>query len=333
MAGHGAVGRIFIDSDAPRAALAVLAGPGAHISRTVNGGAVWDDITMNLGDVSVHAAVADRASQTAFVATDNGVFSAHVDLNAFVNASPWTPVTGSLPKARVVDLAMDSASGQLFAAVDGYGLYTAPLPPSSGVLRISNAADFSSRPAAPGSLISVSGAKVTAATSGDLKFPLLASSDLEAQMQVPFEAKSASVDITTQTSGTTTISLALRDVSPAIFVDRDGAPFVVDADSGLTLGASDAAHPRMRLELMATGLGRVQPDWPTGVPPRVVAGVQAFLDGMPLEVTKAALAPGYVGYYLVEIQLPAVMNAGPAELYLLSDGQQSNRVSLMVDAQ
>jgi uncharacterized protein (TIGR03437 family) len=61
--------------------------------------------------------------------------------------------------------------------------------------------------------------------------------------------------------------------------------------------------------------------------------VQAYLDGVPLEVSKAALAPGYVGYYLVEIQLPAVLNAGPAELYLVADGQESNRVSLMVEAQ
>ena len=67
--------------------------------------------------------------------------------------------------------------------------------------------------------------------------------------------------------------------------------------------------------------------------PHVVAGIQAFLDGVPLEVLQAGLAPGYVGYYLVEVQLPAVLNAGPAELYLLADGQESNRVSLMVDAQ
>jgi uncharacterized protein (TIGR03437 family) len=341
IAGHGAVSRFFVDSDAPRAALAAIAGQGAHVSRTVSGGSVWDDITGNLGDVMVHAVVADRTSQTAFVATDNGVFSAHVDLNAVVEPSPWTAVTGSLPKARVMDLAIDTSSGQLFGALEGYGLFTAPLPSSSGALRITNAADFSMRPAAPGSLISVSGGKISAARAGDLEFPLLASSDFEAQMQVPFEARSPGVDLSIQSpgSGITTLPLSVQNVSPAIFIDRDGAPFVVDSDSGLTLGTSDAAHPRMRLQLMATGLGRVQPDWPTGVPapsqntPKVVAGVQAYLDGVPVEVGKAALAPGYVGYYLVEIQLPAVLNAGPAELYLVADGQESNRVRLMVDSE
>lgn len=342
-AGHGPVTRFFVDADAPRAALAVIGGAGTHLSRTVSAGVVWDDITGNLpqGDATVHAVVADLASQTAYVATDNGIFSAHVDLNAVVNPSPWTPVAGSLPNARVMDLAIDQSSGQIFAALEGYGLFTAPLPSSSGVLRIANAADFSSRPAAPGSLISVSGGKVTSVSAGDLNFPLLASSEFESQMQVPFEARSPGVDLSIRSSPSTvtTLPLAVQNVSPAIFIDRDGAPFVVDADSGLTLGSAEPAHPRMRLELMATGLGRVQPDWPTGIPaptenaPKVVAGVQAFLDGVPLEVTRAALAPGYVGYYLVEVQIPAVLNAGMAELYLLVDGQESNHVSLMVDAQ
>jgi hypothetical protein len=31
---------------------------------------------------------------------------------------------------------------------------------------------------------------------------------------------------------------------------------------------------------------------------------------------------------LIELQLPALVNAGPAELYVLADGQESNRVRL-----
>jgi uncharacterized protein (TIGR03437 family) len=58
--------------------------------------------------------------------------------------------------------------------------------------------------------------------------------------------------------------------------------------------------------------------------------VRATLDRIPLEVTQAALAPGYVGFYLIEIQLPQVLNAGPAELVLEAEGQQSNRVRLYV---
>jgi uncharacterized protein (TIGR03437 family) len=218
-------------------------------------------------------------------------------------------------------------------------LYTAPAPVRSG-LRLTNAADFSNRAAAPGSVISVLGGKVTGARSGDLNFPVLAAGDSESQLQVPFEAKSPAVDLSIESnSGGGTFSLAVHNVSPAIFVDRDGSPFLVDADSGLTVETTAAAHPRARLQLMATGLGRVRPDWPTGVPapstnpPAVAVPVQAYLDGVPLEVTKATLAPGYVGYYLVEVQLPQILNAGPAELYLTADGQESNRVRVLVDSQ
>jgi uncharacterized protein (TIGR03437 family) len=207
-------------------------------------------------------------------------------------------------------------------------------------LRLINAADFSNRPAAPGSVISVVGGKVTAARAGDLKFPVLAAGENESQLQVPFEASAPAVDLSVEANpGAGTFSLAVRNVSPAIFVDRDGAPFLVDADSGLNVEASAALHPQTRLQLMATGMGRVQPNWPTGVPapasnpPAVAANVQAYLDGVRLEVTKATLAPGYVGYYLIEVQMPEILNAGPADLYLSADGQESNHVRVIVDSE
>ena len=42
----------------------------------------------------------------------------------------------------------------------------------------------------------------------------------------------------------------------------------------------------------------------------------ALLDRQPVEVTKAVLAP-YIGYYLIEIEVPKIVNYGPAELYHL----------------
>jgi uncharacterized protein (TIGR03437 family) len=59
--------------------------------------------------------------------------------------------------------------------------------------------------------------------------------------------------------------------------------------------------------------------------------VRAYLDGAPVEVTLASLAPGYVGFYLIEIQLPRIVNAGPAELFLEAEGQQTNRVRLYLE--
>jgi uncharacterized protein (TIGR03437 family) len=63
----------------------------------------------------------------------------------------------------------------------------------------------------------------------------------------------------------------------------------------------------------------------------VIASVRAFLDRTPVPVTRATLAPGYIGFYLVEVQLPAVVNSGPAELYITAGDQESNRVALLLE--
>ena len=59
--------------------------------------------------------------------------------------------------------------------------------------------------------------------------------------------------------------------------------------------------------------------------------VKAFLDRAPAEVTRATLAEGYVGLYLIELQIPAIVNAGPVELFISADGQESNRVQIYLE--
>ena len=78
--------------------------------------------------------------------------------------------------------------------------------------------------------------------------------------------------------------LALETASPAIFVDRDGSPMLLDADNGVMLDAMRPAHSNSHIQVLATGLGRVKPEWPTGLPaplenpPQVSATVHAYLD-------------------------------------------------------
>jgi uncharacterized protein (TIGR03437 family) len=43
------------------------------------------------------------------------------------------------------------------------------------------------------------------------------------------------------------------------------------------------------------------------------------------------LAPGYIGFYLVEIAVPKLVNYGPAELYIDVDGASSNRVRVYIE--
>jgi uncharacterized protein (TIGR03437 family) len=336
---NGPIERIFADPSEPRVALAAVGGTGVHVLRTTNTGGFWDDLTSNLPDAAAHGVTADRSAGAVYVATDKGVFFASADLeNAGPAAVTWTPISTSLPLAPATDVKLDANGYQLYAALDGYGVYAAAAPHRLRTLRLVNAADFSTRAAAPGSLISVVGGRVNAANAGALSFPVLAASESESQIQVPFEAAASNFSLALETrTGRFTLGLPVQAVSPAIFVNRDGSPMVLDGDSGLMLDGRNTAHSGSRLQILATGLGRVRPDWPTGMaaplenPPVVAASVKAYLDRVPVQVTQAELAPGYIGFYLIEVQLPAIVNAGPAELYITADGQESNRVQVVLE--
>ncbi|HWB98943.1 MAG TPA: hypothetical protein VG672_19680, partial [Bryobacteraceae bacterium] len=335
---NGAVERIWVDPSDPRVALAALAGSGSHVWRTTNSGGFWDDLSSNLPDAPAHAVTADRASGAVYAATEKGVFLAMEDLVNPAAPASWTLVSSSLPPAPATDVRLDTGSNQLYVTLQGYGVYATPAPHRGRTLQVVNAADFSNRPAAPGSLLSVMGGKVSTARAGSMNFPVLIASAAQSQVQVPFEASSTALSLALDTAaGRYTVPLPVQPVSPAIFVGSDGAPMLLDADTGLTLDAHNSAHSNARIQVLATGLGKVRPDWPTGVPaplenpPAVAATVRAFLDRQPVTVTRATLAPGYIGLYLIELQLPALVNAGPAELYIMADNQESNRVQIFLE--
>jgi uncharacterized protein (TIGR03437 family) len=339
---RGAVEAIYVDAREPRLALAALArgsrgSGGARVLRTVNGGQFWDDLSADLPEGDAHGIAADRASGAVYVATDRGLFQTRAELNAAGPATPWTAV-GGLPAARALDVKLDSGGNQLFVLLEGYGVYAAMAPHRAGSFRVVNAADFSQRAAAPGSLVSVLGGRVLTARSGGLNVPVLAASESETQIQVPFGVRGTSLALALETGqGSVQVALPLEGVSPAIFVDRDGTPLVTNADTGVLLDAMNTAHSNARIQILTTGLGRVRPEWPAGIagpldgPPQVVAPVRVFLDRAPVEVTRAVLAPGYVGLYLVEVQLPALVNAGPAELYVEAENRQSNSVRIWIE--
>jgi uncharacterized protein (TIGR03437 family) len=334
---------LYADASEPRLAIAVRGGfkdgpRTARVLRTANGGLFWDDLSANLPEVTVRAAVVHRASSTVYLATDAGVWFGVADLSGGSVSAAWSRMGGNLPARAAFDVRLDAGGNQLFVALDGYGVFATMAPHRLRELRVVNAADFSARAAAPGTLLSVLGARVQSARAGDLNAPVLAISDTESQIQVPFEAQGSTLSLAMQAAqGPFTVGLVMESASPAIFVDRDGAPMLLDADSGVLLDGMKPARSGARMQILATGLGRVRPDWPTGVaapldePPRVVAPVRAYLDRMPIDVTRATLAPGYVGFYLIEVQLPALVNSGPAELYIDADGRQSNRVPLYIE--
>jgi uncharacterized protein (TIGR03437 family) len=347
-AGSGPVERFWIDPQDPRVALAALGAAPAdplranapvHVLHTVNGGAFWDNFTANLPDAAAHGVAADPASGALYAATDRGVFLAYADLNALGAVQNWTALAGLPDGAAAVDVKLDAQGNLLWTALDGYGVYAALAPHRMRDPSVVSAADMIKRAVAPGSLVSILGAQVDSVQAGGIAAPVLAAMDGESHIQIPFEARGATLPLAASSAGSplNLPSLPLAAAAPVIFVARDGSPMLLDADKGVMLDAMTAAHSGTRIQILATGLGRVTPAWPTGVPapldnpPRVAGNVHVYLDRAPVEVTRAELAPGYVGFYLIEIAVPKISNYGPAELYLDVDGASSNRVRVYIE--
>ncbi len=351
--GSGKVERLWVDPADPRVALAVLgATPAdatvldqrAHVLHTINGGAVWDNLTSNLPDVAAHGITADRASGAIYVATDAGVFAGYADLGSLGGVPNWAALPG-LPAAPAVDVMLDGQGNQLWTAIDGFGVYAALAPHRYLDPKVVSAADLVSRAVAPGSLISILGAQVSAVRAGDVTIPVLSATPSGSQLQVPFDIRTTSLGlvataaapVSTGSAGLVFAPLQVAAAAPAIFVGPDATPMLLDGDSGVMLDAMTPAHTAGRVQILASGLGRVTPDWPAGLaapaenPPRVAGAVQVFLDRAPVEVTRAVLAPGYVGLYLVEFTVPKIANYGPAELYMEVGGAASNRVRVYIE--
>jgi uncharacterized protein (TIGR03437 family) len=333
--------RIWLDAERPAVALAAA---GAQLLRTVNGGLFWDDVTGALPGTQIHGIAADRSAGVVYLATDRGVLQGSVSLNdAGPAAAGWKSISRDLPAATAWDVRLN-ADNTLTVVLDGYGVFEAPAPHRSRSVRVVNGADMSDRAAAPGSLISVLNASVIAATPSQLNggaasWPVIASSSRSSQLQVPFEAAPGGFSLALQGAGEQwTVPVTVKNAAPAIFVDAEGSPLILDAASGLVVDPGIAVHAGSTVQVLATGLGRVTPDWPTGVaapldsPPAVMAPVTAFLDGSPVPVTRATLAPGYIGYYVVELQIPAIVNRGTAELRIVMNGEESNRVKLYLES-
>lgn len=345
----GAVERFWLHPSDSRIALAVLGArpqdsiPGTyapHVLHTVNGGASWDDLTANLPDAAVNGVAVSMEGRAIYVATDAGLFFTRTDPTVLGLPTPWQRIEG-LPQAPVTDVRLDPGENQLWAAVQGFGVYSALAPHRLGDPRVVSTADLAARVAAPGSLMSVRGAKLSSAQAGGQEVPVLATTESESQIQIPFNASGASVSLqfAPVMGRYFETLLPLASTAPGIVVFPDGTPTLLDAATGAMLDASNPARARGRIQILATGLGRVNPEWPVGKPapednpPAVLAPVTAYLNGNPIPVTRQVLAPGpaYTGFYLVEVELPKLVNAGPADLRIEAGGHASNPVRLYIE--
>ena len=90
--------------------------------------------------------------------------------------------------------------------------------------------------------------------------------------------------------------------------------------------------------VFATGLGATQPAVSTGVAApgaepltRATTTATATVGGKPASVSFAGLAPGFVGLYQVNVQIPTGVSTGSAiPLILIQSGVVSNTATLAI---
>jgi uncharacterized protein (TIGR03437 family) len=170
--------------------------------------------------------------------------------------------------------------------------------------------------------------------------PLFFVSGGQVNFQVPWELSGQSVTVTatvnSQTGAAQTMTLA--PFAPAIFTtdsSGSGQGAILDASYHL-VDYSNPATAGSTISIYCAGLGPVANQPPTGSPtplsPLSWSGTPTVtIGGVPANVSFSGLAPGYVGLYQVNAQVPQGTATGPAIPVVISIGAvASNTVTMAV---
>ena len=180
--------------------------------------------------------------------------------------------------------------------------------------------------------------------------PLFFVSPSQVNFQVPFVAVTGqtSVSLTlAQGSSSTTIVVPLKPFAPALFTTNAQG---TGQASALIAGTASVAAPTgtfpgsrpakigESISIYATGLGDVsnRPGLGSASPSnplaRTIATPVVTIGGVPANVSFSGLAPGFVGLYQINAQVPAATLTGPdIPIVLTIGGVISNTAAIAVD--
>ncbi len=312
---------------------------------------VVDDCGSAIGSATVVASFSNGDPPLALASLRNGAYT-----------GTWRPVTTAAQVTVTVratlpplNEAMVQAQGQVQANP------TAPALFAGGIV---NGASFARGEAlAPGSIVSVFGRNLASGQNfasrlpldvtlggatlnvGGVDVPLFFSSDGQINAQLPFELTPNSrphavVRVRRDALEAITVpeTITIAAARPGIFTVNQqgtGQGAILDLQGRLVDSTAPAAVGDV-VQVFSTGLGATQPavrsgQAAPGVEPlaRVVVPVEARVGGRTARVLFAGLAPGFVGLYQVNVEIPEGTPANPAvPLTLLQSGVSSNTVSL-----
>ncbi len=271
-------------------------------------------------------------------------------------AGTWTPQRSlaSISVTAAANLPEQNLKGQV--SVKG-GLGTGNTPPVLAAGGIVNSASNSGQAVAPGSLVSLYGARladgVVVAPGYPLpnalgnvsvliagrEAPLLFTSDGQINAMIPYGIASNTTHQILSTRGSTLStpqSVVIAPAVPGIFT-RDGKQGIIVDQQNRDANPSNPVRAGDAVVIYCTGLGEVNPSLTAGtaasltVLSRTVNPVSVTIGGQNATVLFSGLTPGFVGLYQVNAIVPTGVTPGSAvEVTLTSAGQTSAPATIAV---
>lgn len=343
---------IAVDPALPGRAIVAVSGFGSgHVFLTQNFGDAWEDISANLPDIPVNAALLDAVSPaTVYLGTDIGVFVRLAD-------GTWGPLKDGLPNVVVLGLAQNPATGLLAAATHGRGVFAiatgSPATSAPRISHLSNRASLDLAPAAPGMTSALFGANLAVSTASlpnnvplpttlagasvlvnDIPAPLFSVSPTQINFQMPYGLTgNFALIVARNAGGEATLRVARVDAHPGIHLS--GAEGDITHSNGARVTEASPARPGEELFLFASGLGPVTPAVTTGQPAppllltRTISNSVVRVGNGAAEVRYSGLVWGYVGLYQINFVVPAGQT-GRVPVRLETGPQSSNTVFISV---
>jgi len=237
---------------------------------------------------------------------------------------------------------------------------------------VTNAAGFVGGPISPGTVVSLFGENLAGEIAGATSVPLprnldgvevwfnnipaplffVSSGQINAQVPwelqdpvVPYEVDTArTVQVAVKRNGLVSqgVTLDLEPFRPGIFTIAGAGPVVVNNRTGRVVTAAEPARKGDTLIIYASGLGAVGPRAGTGEPspggPLAVGTFPVtglFVGGeneVVVPVAFSGLAPGFVGVFQVNLQVPQNAPTGRVTLFLQSAGfGRSNAAEITIE--
>ncbi len=208
----------------------------------------------------------------------------------------------------------------------------------------------------PGSLATIAGSNLATSTGTDGTLPLLTTfaettvtvngkaapilyaSPSQINFQVPWETTPGNATVTVTVDGTTSssVTVPVTAAAPGIFFNASGTAIAQNHDYSLNTSANPA-HAGSYLIAYLTGSGPVSPSLAdgaatpsTGLVQPTTTPISVTIGGVPATVIGAALAPGFVSLFQLNIAVPSGLAAGSYPMVVTVGGQVSNSATVSI---